>query len=113
MPTRSSRTSASWCKAMAEGYRIPGDYAIDALTLEAERRRKQKGIAKYGYSQLMADTTPAQREAIIEEYRQKLIAAHKAGKHRVKSGIMLRPETSAREVEDAVCQKLEGSREAE
>ena len=77
----------TWCKAMGEGFQIHADYAIDALTLEAERRRKKMGVARYGYSQLMADTTPEQRETIVEQYRQNLIAAHRAGKHRVKSKV--------------------------
>ena len=87
---------------------IPADYAIDALSMEAERRRKQKGLVRYSYGQLVADTTPAERETIAEDYRQKLIRAQKKGKYRVSGGVYQPRETSVREVEDRITQKLEG-----
>lgn len=86
---------------------IPADYAIDALSLEAERRRKLMGVPGYSYGQLVADTTPSERENIAEAYREKLIAARKKGRHRVSYGVAAAQETSLREVENAVCQKLE------
>lgn len=86
---------------------IPADYAIDALALEAERRRRRMGIPGYSYGQLVADTTPAERESIAEAYREKLIAAYEKGRHRVSQGMAMPQETSLREVENAVCQKLE------
>lgn len=48
--------------------KLPADYAIDALALEAERRSKELGYP-YSYGKLVADTTPQQREKIAEEYR--------------------------------------------
>lgn len=45
------------------------DLAITALTLEAERRRKAKGLLRYNYGDLMADTTPEERQRIIENYK--------------------------------------------
>lgn len=87
--------------------KIPADYAIDALSMEAERRRRKMGVPKYSYGQLVADTTESEREAIAEDYRQKLTRAHKKGRHRASTGTFAVPETSAREVEDTVCQKLE------
>lgn len=96
---------------MTELY-IPGDYAIDALSMEAERRRKQMGVPKYSYGQLVADTTPAQREQIAEDYLERLKKAHKQGKHRVSAG-MAAKETSLQEVEETVCQKLEANMENE
>lgn len=84
---------------------LPADYAIDGLSLEAERRSKVLG-RPYSYGQLVADTTEAQRERIVENYRVAAMAAKKRGGYRVNSGY-LRPERSAREIEDAVCQKFE------
>lgn len=49
--------------------KLPEDYAIDALSLEAERRSKVLG-RPYSYGQLVADTTIAQRKEIVEEYRR-------------------------------------------
>ena len=86
---------------------IPSDYAIDALSMEAERRRKKKGLVRYSYGQLVADTTEAERETIAEAYREKLIQAHKKGMYRVSAGGHLPQEASMREVEDAAIQKLE------
>ena len=92
--------------AMADVH-IPADYAIDALSMEAERRRKQKGLVRYSYGELVADTSPAEREAIAEAYRQKLIRAQKKGQYRVSTGNFLREDTDIREVESRICQKLE------
>lgn len=85
---------------------IPADYAIDALSLEAERRSKLLG-RPYSYGQLMADTTQAERETIAENYRKALQKAHRKGRYRVSHSETLMPERDFREVEDAVCQKLE------
>lgn len=49
--------------------KLPEDYAIDALSLEAERRSKLLG-RPYSYGQLVADTTQAQRQEIAEDYRK-------------------------------------------
>lgn len=49
--------------------KLPEDYAIDALSLEAERRRKLLG-RPCSYGQLVADTTLAQRQEIAEAYRK-------------------------------------------
>lgn len=98
---------------MTDGIYIPGDYAIDALSLEAERRRKQMGVPRYSYGQLVADTTPAQREQIAEDYLERLKKAHKKGRYRVSGGMAAAKETSMREVEEAVCQKLEAGLENE
>lgn len=53
---------------MAGGNKLPGDYAIDALSIEADRRRKVLGRA-YSYGQLVADTTQEERERIVDTYR--------------------------------------------
>lgn len=84
---------------------LPADYAIDGLSLEASRRAKALG-RPYSYGQLIADTTPAQREQIVESYRVAAMEARKKNRYRVSSGYM-RPEQSMREIEDSVCQKLE------
>ena len=69
-----------------EGYSyVPEDYAIDALTLEADRRSKAMGRF-YSYGQLVADTTPEERAAIAEDYRRKLEKAIRRGRRRVRSG---------------------------
>ena len=50
---------------------LPADFAIDALALEADRRRKLAG-RPYSYGQLVAATTEAEREALADRYaRQK------------------------------------------
>lgn len=85
---------------------LPADYAIDALALETDKRRKALG-RPYSYGQLIADTTLQQREQIAEGYREAMVSAGKEGRHRVNTGAALMPEPSMREVEDAVCQKLE------
>lgn len=46
---------------------MPADYAIDALSLEAQRRGRELG-RPYSYGQLVADTTREQREEIAEAY---------------------------------------------
>ena len=84
---------------------LPADYAIDGLSLEADRRAKALG-RPYSYGQLVADTTEAQREKIVESYRVAAMEAKKKGRYRVRTGYM-RPERSAREIEDSVCHKLE------
>lgn len=76
-----------------EGYRkVPADYAIDALVLEADRRSKALG-RPYSYGQLVADTTREEREKIAEEYKQALKKALKKGRHRVGGGTKLREYT--------------------
>ena len=46
---------------------LPSDFAIDALALEADRRRKLAG-RPYSYGQLVAATTEAEREALADRY---------------------------------------------
>ena len=53
--------------------RQESDLVLTALAVEAERRRKQKGLIRYNYGDLVADTTPEERQQIIENYR----AGHK------------------------------------
>lgn len=55
---------------MSRSGKLPGDFAIDALSLEVERRKKRTGDYRYTYGRLVADTTPAEREAIVEQYRK-------------------------------------------
>lgn len=81
------------------GKQLPADWRIDALCLEADRRRMERGILGYSYGQLMKDTTEAQRESIYEKYLkerkrrpgrepEKLIESHISiyGGHRVGGG---------------------------
>lgn len=49
--------------------KLPEDYAIDALSLEAQRRGKLIGDPHYSYGQLVADTTEEERERIADCYR--------------------------------------------
>lgn len=49
--------------------RTEGD-ALDALSLEVERRRKLPGNHQYSYGKLIADTTEAQRKEIVDKYRR-------------------------------------------
>lgn len=49
--------------------RTENDLAITALAVEAERRRKRKGMIRYNYGDLVADTTPEERWRIIEDYK--------------------------------------------
>lgn len=48
-----------------------GDVALTALAVEAERRRKEKGLLRYNYGDLVADTTPEEREQIVRKWRRK------------------------------------------
>ena len=52
---------------------LPNDYAIDAMTAEVERRKKLPGHYRYDYGRLIADTTPAEREIIAENYRRRVL----------------------------------------
>lgn len=54
---------------MAAGNKLPGDYALDALALEVDRRAKKMNRPDYSYGKLIADTTPAERERIADTYR--------------------------------------------
>lgn len=49
--------------------RTQSDLAITALAVEAERRRKQKGMIRYSYGDLVADTTAEERRQIVESYK--------------------------------------------
>lgn len=46
------------------------DYALLALTAEAEKRRKALGLRRYSYGNLVADTTPEERQRIVEDYKK-------------------------------------------
>lgn len=54
---------------MPKGNKLPGDYALDALALEVDRRAKQMNRPDYSYGKLIADTTPEERELIADSYR--------------------------------------------
>lgn len=95
-----------------DAVKLPADYAIDALALETDRRRKALGRS-YSYGQLVADTTLAQREQIAEDYRENMVKAGKKGRHRVNTGAALMPERDLREVEEAVCQQIEATADIE
>lgn len=49
--------------------RTQSDLALTALAVEAERRRKARGLIRYNYGDLVADTTSEERQRIIEKYR--------------------------------------------
>lgn len=49
--------------------KLPEDYAIDALAVEVDRRKKELNRPDYSYGKLVADTTQEQRERICDEYR--------------------------------------------
>lgn len=84
--------------------KLPADFAIDALALETDKRRKALG-RPYSYGQLIADATEAEREEIAEDYRKQFAKAGKQG-HRPKIGNALMPQQGLCDVEDSVCQKL-------
>ena len=54
---------------MGQARKLPGDYAIDALALEADRRARRMGDPSYSYGKLVADTTEEERERIADTYR--------------------------------------------
>lgn len=49
---------------------LPADFAIDALALEADRRRKLAG-RPYSYGQLVAATTEEERTVLAEQYARR------------------------------------------
>ena len=49
--------------------KLPGDYRLDALAKEADRRAKKTGLP-YSYGKLVADTTESQRDEIAEDYKR-------------------------------------------
>lgn len=50
------------------GYRkLPEDYRVDALAVEASRRAKKLG-RRHSYGMLVADTTPEERSEIADRY---------------------------------------------
>lgn len=85
---------------------IPADYAIDAMALETERRSKAQGWP-YSYGQLIANTTREQREQMADRYRKALEREGRKGRYRVRSGEMVVPVVSDRDVEDQVIARLE------
>lgn len=62
--------------------KLPEDYGINAMVAEVERRRKLPGGHGYDYGRLIAETTPAQREQIKEEYRNAFL--HSLGVRKTK-----------------------------
>lgn len=88
------------------GVYIPGDYAIDAMALETDRRSKAQGWP-YSYGQLIADTTREQREQMAERYRKALERESRKGRHRVRSGEMVVPVATERDMEDQIIERLE------
>lgn len=59
------------------GRELPNDYAINAMTAEVKRRRRdpQRFGYRYSYGKLIADTTPVEREIIAENYRRRMLKA--------------------------------------
>ena len=53
---------------MSRSRKLPADYAIDALSLEAERRAKKMNRPDYSYGKLVGDTTEEERERITDAY---------------------------------------------
>ena len=49
---------------------LRNDYAVDALVLEVDRRRKDKPCGRYSYGKLVADTDPEERKVIADRYRK-------------------------------------------
>lgn len=49
--------------------RNQSDINLTALAVEAERRRKERGLIRYNYGDLVAEITPEERRQIIEKYR--------------------------------------------
>lgn len=86
--------------------KLPEDYAIDGLSLEADRRAKQLG-GPYSYGQLIADTTIAQREVIVEDYRKAAVNASKQGRYSVKGGTKLPAKVTVKKAETEICKRLE------
>lgn len=62
---------------------LPADYALDALSEEALRRGKNMGRPDYSYGKLVVDTTEAEREQILEDYRRNF---HRKYRRRKKAG---------------------------
>lgn len=46
------------------------DLMLTALAVEAERRRKSRGMIRYNYGDLVADTTPEERQEILRSYKK-------------------------------------------
>ena len=60
---------------MTEGIslgRTQSDINLTALAIEAERRRKERGLIRYNYGDLVAEITPEERRRIIEDYQKRL-----------------------------------------
>lgn len=55
---------------MAE--RSQSDIALSALAIEAERRRKARGLIRFNYGDLVAELKPGERQRIIERYKEGL-----------------------------------------
>lgn len=46
------------------------DIALSALAAEAERRRKARGLLRFSYGDLVAETSLEERQEIIEAYKK-------------------------------------------
>ena len=46
------------------------DIALSALAAEAERRRKARGLLRFSYGDLVAETSLEERQEIIERYKK-------------------------------------------
>ena len=51
--------------------KLPEDYRVDALALEADRRARELG-RHYSYGMLVADTTYEERCLIAERYERRM-----------------------------------------
>ena len=83
--------------------KLPEDYAIDALVLEVERRKKTRG-RDYSYGKLIADTTLEERQEIAEEYRQSFLRGRRRSAGRYKA-----PDDE--KVLERICEKTRGKNE--
>lgn len=52
--------------------RSQSDIALSALAMEAERRRKARGLVRFNYGDLVAELKPGERQDIIDRYKEGL-----------------------------------------
>ena len=50
---------------------LRNDFAINAMAVEVERRKKKMPCRRYSYGRLVADTTREEREKIAARYARK------------------------------------------
>lgn len=58
---------------MGEYKRIPGDFGVIAMSLEAQERRTS-------YGKLVAASSLEEREKIVEKWKRRLYGGHKGGR---------------------------------